>query len=103
VCFFCVDLEGLFSWAPLFSLRLWWVFFFCRGFLSSFFLSFGGFRVSVLVLELGRMAGAVTQDDIEELRRFLQEAKRPRVQFILSSQISTLEKVSTLIMMASSS
>ncbi|CAK9191155.1 unnamed protein product [Sphagnum troendelagicum] len=39
------------------------------------------------------MAGAVTQDDIEELRRLLQEAKRPRVQFILSSQISTLEKV----------
>jgi hypothetical protein len=71
----------------------------------SFFLVsfFGGVRVSVLVLELGRMAGAVTQDDIEELRRLLQEAKRPRVQFILSSQISTLEKVSTLIMMASSS
>ncbi len=76
---------------------------FFRGFLSSLFLFFGGVRVSVLVLELGRMAGAVTQDDIEELRRLLQEAKRPRVQSILSSQISTLEKVSTLIIMASSS
>jgi hypothetical protein len=99
VCFFLCWFGRYFSsWASLFSLRLWWVFFFCRGFLS-----FGGVRVGVLVLELGRMAGAVTQDDIEELRRLLHEAKRPRVQFILSSQISTLEKVSTLIMMVSSS
>jgi calcyclin binding protein len=38
------------------------------------------------------MAGAVMQDDIDELRHLLQEAKRPRVQSILSSQISSLEK-----------
>ncbi len=99
MCFFCVDLEGIFLRGLLcFLFACGGCFFFCRGFLS-----FGGVRVGVLVLELGRMAGAVTQDDIEELRRLLHEAKRPRVQFILSSQISTLEKVSTLIMMVSSS
>lgn len=35
-------------------------------------------------------------DDLEELRRLLHDAKRPRVQNLLSTEIANLEKVISL-------
>lgn len=39
-------------------------------------------------------------DDLKELRQLLREAKRPRVQALLSNEISMLEKVSLFVVYA---